>query len=88
MKPSVIGALTGAAIGFVLVMVLKLAVVQSVLLNDLFFPGRAIIVYANRGGMGDFGLMIFDFFAYFSNIILYAAIGFAVGRLLDRKGTA
>lgn len=85
MRPSVLGALIGAAAGFVMVVLLNVLVVSSSLVRALLFPGHVFIHLANIRGTGDFGLMIFDFLAYFSNIVLYAAIGFVVGKMLEGR---
>lgn len=85
MKPSVLGALLGGVIGFCTVLVLNIAVVPSTFLRALLFPGNLFIRYATNKGLGDFGQMIFDTLAYASNILLYAVVGFALGKLLEGR---
>lgn len=83
MKPSVLGALLGALAGFCSVLALNVFTISSRLLSAILFPGRIFIKASN--GMGPFGHMVFDTFAYLSNIVLYAAVGFAIGWLFTRK---
>lgn len=85
MRPSVLGALLGAAAGFCTVVLLNIVVVSSPPVCALLFPGGAFLRYATNKGTGDFGQMIFDSLAYFSNIVLYAAVGFALGKLFDSR---
>ena len=83
MKPSTLGALLGALAGFAAVLIFNLFTFASPLLIAVLFPGRVFIKVSN--GMGPFGHMIFDTFAYFSNLLLYALVGFAIGWLLTPK---
>lgn len=85
MKASIIGALLGAVLGFTTVVILSVAVIQSGFLRAILFPGYLFIHFANRRGAGDFGQMIYDFFAYFTNILIYAVIGWLVGRALEAR---
>ncbi len=86
MKPSTLGALIGALAGFVAVLMLNLLTFFSPLVIALLFPGRIFLKYSN--GMNPFGHMIFDTLAYFTNIVLYAAVGFGLGKLLFPRDQA
>lgn len=86
MKASVLGALIGALAGFTTVLLLNLFTFFSPVVIALLFPGRIFIKYAN--GMNPFGHMIFDTLAYFSNIALYAAVGFGIGKLMTTRDQA
>ena len=83
MKPSTIGALVGALTGFVAVLALRLYPFSSALLSALLFPGQLFVKYSN--GMGMFGHMIFNTFAYFFNLLLYAVVGYGIGWLFEQK---
>ena len=86
MKPSTLGALLGALAGFVTVLMVNLMTFFSPLVIALLFPGRIFLKLSN--GAGPFGQMLLDTMAYFSNILLYAAVGFVLGRLLESKNKA
>lgn len=72
--------------GFTTVVLLNLLVISSPVLRALLFPGNIFIRYATNKGVSDFGLMIYDSLAYFTNILLYAAAGFCIGRLFQTQG--
>lgn len=86
MKPTVVGALAGALAGFVAVLALRLYPFSSGLISALLFPGQIFVKYSN--GMGMFGHMLFNTFAYFANLFVYAAVGYGIGWLFQSKQKA
>ncbi len=85
MKRSIVGALIGAALGFVSVLALNLFVARLGFMSAVLFPGRIFITASN--GMGMFGHMVFDTLAYFSNVVLYAGVGYGIGWMIGRGET-
>lgn len=73
----------GALAGFLAVLALNMFTFFSPVVIALLFPGRIFIKYSN--GMGMFGHMMFDTFAYFSNLLLYAVVGYGIGSLFSSK---
>ena len=83
MKPAVLGGLLGALAGFFAVLAVNMFTFFSPTVSALLFPGRIFIKYSN--GMGMFGHMVFDTFAYFGNLLLYAAVGYGIGSLFSNR---
>ena len=86
MKPTIIGALIGALLGFLVILLVQQPFLSSPTLTRILFPARVFDVMASRFGDGPFGDMMLYSLAYFVNMLIYAGIGFGVGSLFGSKG--
>lgn len=83
MTPAGIGALSGALFGFCGLTADKVLPIFSVPLETLLFPGHFLLAHAN--GFSPFGHMMIDTLAYLGSVLLYGAVGFAIGGLFTSR---
>lgn len=86
MKPSSLGAFIGGLAAFAALLMWKVFVVTNPFVRAVLFPGYLFIKYSQ--GMGPFSQMVFDTVAYLLDLVIYAAIGYGIGRWLSGAPSA
>lgn len=85
MSPAIRGGLIGAFAGFVALLAVGVFQLQSRPLVEALWPTRFLITASN--GFGPTGEMIFRTLAFLTNVLLFAAVGYAIGWMVSPRRT-